>query len=336
MGRSSYDYQGGLKPGQLVVVEGLETLSRQLQSKVGSAVTDRVMSREAFAQLVSGTDIGSLTPNEIDTLLRFLSRDNRALTYDAHTVKFRAPSSEHPEPITQEDSTIASIRSLIASLESQISSLTSRVTALQNTAQDAVQSKNKHAAMSALRSKKLAERNLQQRADTLNQLEEVYAKIEQAADQVQIMEVMQSSAQTLKSLNSRVGGVDRVDEIMDDLRTQMGQVDEVGQVISEPLDGQAVLDEGELDDEFEALEREERDRKEELKAEATRAKLAALEDAEKAVKQTASEASDKKVQDDALEAELSSSSQKLRGLHLDDGQEHEETQRHEGTQLLAE
>jgi len=333
MSRGSYDQDGGLKHGQLVILEGLERLTTQLQSKIGQAVTDRVMSREAFAQLIADTQIGALSPAEVDILLRFLSRDKQVLTYDAHTVKFKAPSSESPEPITQEDSTIASIKSLIASLNSQISSLASKVTALQETAQAAVKSKNKHAALSALRSKKLAKQTLKQRADTLNQLEAVYARIEQAADQIQIMQVMQSSAETLKSLNKRVGGVDKVDEIMDDLREQMGQVDEVGQVIAEPLDGKTVLDEAELDDEFEALEKEEQAKKDDQIAEDTRVRLAELEKAEKAAKQRAVEAADKKAQDDALEADLSSSSQKLKETHLDDRQNDAEALHEGGTQL---
>ena len=318
MSRGSYDQDGGLKQGQLVVLEGLERLTTQLQSKIGQAVTDRVMSREAFTRLVADTHIGALSPTEAEILLRFLSRDKQVLTYDAHTVKFKAPSSETPEPITQEDSAIASIKSLIASLNSQILSLGSRVTGLQETAQAAVQSKNKHAALSALRSKKLAEQTLKQRADTLNQLEEVYARMEQAADQVQIMQVMQSSAETLRSLNKRVGGVDRVDEIMDDLREQMGQVDEVGQVIAEPLDGKTGLDEAELDDEFEALEKEEQAKEDDRTAEDTRARLAELEKAEKLAQQQALEAADKKAQDDVLEADLSGSLQKLKETHLDD------------------
>jgi len=318
MSRGSYDQDGGLKQGQLVVLEGLERLTSQLQSKIGQAVTDRVMSREAFTRLVADTQIGALSPTEAEILLRFLSRDKQVLTYDAHTVKFKAPSSETPEPITQEDSAIASIKSLIASLNSQILSLGSRVTGLQETAQAAVQSKNKHAALSALRSKKLAEQTLKQRADTLNQLEEVYARMEQAADQVQIMQVMQSSAETLRSLNKRVGGIDRVDEIMDDLREQMGQVDEVGQVIAEPLDGKTGLDEAELDDEFEALEKEEQAKEDDRTAEDTRARLAELEKAEKLAQQQALEAADKKAQDDVLEADLSGSLQKLKETHLDD------------------
>jgi len=336
MSRGSYDQEGGIRQGQLVVVVGLENLATHLQASIGPAVTDRIMAREAFAQLVSRSDIGSLTTNELDLLLRFLARDKRMLTYNADTVKFKAPTSERPEAISQEDSTIASIKSLIASLEVQISSLTSKVTALQNTAQAAVQSKNRHAALSALRSKKLAEANLQQRVGTLSQLEEVYAKIQQAVDQVQMVRVMQSSAETLKSLNRRVGGVDKVDEIMDDLRTQMGQVDDVRQIIAEPLDGKAVLDENELDDEFEALEKEEQARIGDVKADETRARLAELANAENVAKQKTADEANKKAQDDALEAELSSSAQKLEQIHLDDGSIHDNTWRKAGTQLPAE
>ncbi len=332
--RGSYDQDGRLKQGQLVVMEGLEDLTRQLQMKIGQAVTDRVMSREAFAQLIADTDVGTISAAEVEVLLRFLSRDKLIVAYDGHTVKFKPPSSERPEPITQEDSTVAAIKSLIGSLESQITSLTSRITALQSTAQAAVQSKNKHAALSALRSKKLVERNLQQRTDTLTQLEEVYAKIEQAVDQVQIMQVMQSSAEALKSLNKRVGGVDRVDEIMDDLRVQMGQVDDVGQVISEPLDAKAVLDETDIDNKLEALEKEEQVKKEERVAEDTRARLDELEHAQKTAQRRAAETADDKAQDDALEADLSSSSQKLTRMVLDDGQQDDEIQRKEVAQLV--
>ena len=322
MNSGSYDYAGGLRQGQLVLVEGLEQLAKQiltLQSKSAQAVTDRIMSREAFALKISQTEIGSLSTEEIELLLRFLSRDKQLVSYDAHTVKFKAPSSHLPEPITQEDSSIASIKALIASLESQISALTSRVATLQTTAQNAVQSKDKHGALSALRSKRLAKRNLQQRTDTLNQLEEVWTKIEQAVDHVQVMQVMQSSAETLKSLNKRVGGVDRVDAIVDDLREQMGQVDEVSQIIQEPLDGKAIVDEAEIDDELAAMEKEESVKKEELESEATKARLAELEQPENVAKETVAQVAEERTQDDPVEQDLENSSQKLEKVHLNDG-----------------
>lgn len=325
----SYDMNGHLRQGSFVLVEGLEQMSKQLvalQTKKGSAVTDRVMSKEIFAEEVAHTEVGTLSSNEIELLLRYLSRDKELLSYDANTVKFKPTSAEHPEPITQEDSTIASIKSLITSLDSQISSLNSRIASLQLAAKSAVEAKNKNAALSALRSKKLAESNLQSRTETLHKLEEVYNKIEQAVDQVQMMQVMQASTATLKSLNKRIGGVENVDTIMDDLREQMDKVDEVGQVIQEPLRGDAVLNEAEVDDEFEAMEKEEAARKEELQSAATKARLGELEILENAQKQTereregstASRGKDIATDHDDIDAEILSASQKLKQMQIRD------------------
>lgn len=316
--RPSYDQAGRLRPGQLVLVEALEELTKQvlaLQQKRGYAVTDRVMTRDAFSELVAQTEIGSLSREEIQAFLKFLSRDKQLVAYDSQTIKFKATSAAHPEALTEEDATIASMKALISSLESQISSLTARVANLQSTAQAAVQNKNKAAALSALRSRKLAERNLQSRIDTMHQLEEVYTKIEQAVDQVQIMQVMQSSADTLRSLNKRVGGVEKVDSAMDDLREQMGVVNDVGQILQEPLDDKAVVDETEIDNELEAMEKEEATKEEELQTLATRARLAELESAEAAARAGARKIEATESPEDA---ELESSSQRLERIRLED------------------
>jgi charged multivesicular body protein 7 len=153
-------------------------------------------------------------------------------------------------------------------------------------ARNAVASKQLTTAKSALRSKKLADTKLQQRNATLASLEEVYAKIEQAADQVEIVRVMEASSQTLKSLNKQTGGVEKVQDVMDGLRHEMMNADEIGQTINEVSAGE--IDEGEVDDELAALEnvekekqeeaeRKERDRKEAIDAEGTRLKLAELD-----------------------------------------------------------
>ena len=138
---------------------------------------------------------------------------------------------------------------------------------LSATARQAVKNSNRVSAQSALKSKKIAESTLSHRSATLHQLEEVYAKLEQAVDQVEVVRVMEASATTLKSLNKQIGGVERVEDVIEDLREEMGKVDEVSGVIKEPLNDQAVIDEGELDDELEALEREEKDKQEEKQAE---------------------------------------------------------------------
>lgn len=115
-------------------------------------------------------------------------------------------------------------------------------------------------AKTVLRQKKLAETRLAQRAATLTQVEEVYAKIEQAADQVELVRVMEASGQTLRALNRKVGGVEGVQDVMEGLREAMGDVEEVSRVVGGV--GVEGVDEGEVEEELEGLERGERERQE--------------------------------------------------------------------------
>jgi charged multivesicular body protein 7 len=86
---------------------------------------------------------------------------------------------------------------------------------------------------------------LQQRSDTLHQLEEVFIRIEQAVDQVEIVKVMDASASVMKDLNKKIGGIEGVENVVERLQAEMGEVDEVGKVLEEPLNGGVVVDEGE-------------------------------------------------------------------------------------------
>ena len=153
-------------------------------------------------------------------------------------------------------------------------------------AKTALNNKTRISALSALRSKKLAEQNLKQRLDTLAQLEEVYSKIEQAADQVEIVRVMEASAGVLRGLRAQTGGIENVEDIVDELREEMSKVDEVGSVINAIG---ADIDDAAIDEELEAMEIRERLAKEEQEAELTRQKLAVeLDRAEGAVNMGAS------------------------------------------------
>lgn len=230
----------------------------------------------------------TLSNNDLSVLLTHLARDRSAIAFSpaSHTVKFKSPSEQEPSPITPEDANIASIRALIASIEPQIQQLTARLSELETAAKEAVAKKNLIAARSALRSKKLTDTKLQQRISTLTQLEDVYAKIEQAADQVEMVRIMEMSSQTLGSLNKKTGGVERVQDVMEELRSQMLDVDDVTTVINEESAGK--IDEGEVEDELEAMEnvekekveaaeRKAREAKEAKEAEETKRRLAELD-----------------------------------------------------------
>ena len=131
------------------------------------------------------------------------------------TIKFKG-TSDSSISITQEDRTIASLKTLIGNLRTQVANLDDKINELGIAIQNAVNNKNRILALSTLRSKKLAERNLKQRSDTLIQLEDVYTKIEKAAEQVDIVQVMEASTGILRALRAQVGGVDKVADVLEE------------------------------------------------------------------------------------------------------------------------
>lgn len=244
-----------------------------------------------------------LSDMDMEVLLKFMSRDQGILLYDGKTIKIQTPSS--PETtITAEDETIASLKELTEYLEHQTSVLEKKIDELTITAKEAVAKKNRVSALAALKSKKLAETSLQTRFATLNQLEAVSAKIEQASDNVQLVKVMGASADVLQGLHAQVGGAEGVEEVVDRMREQMAQADEVSSILNE---SGPVVDQGELDDELDTML--EQERKEEEAVE--RAKREADE------KKEAQETARRLAELDALQ----SSTEKMRNQVQDEGED---------------
>ncbi|EMC91959.1 hypothetical protein BAUCODRAFT_98506 [Baudoinia panamericana UAMH 10762] len=257
-----------LVTGNSVIMANVEAAARQILDDVSKNTTSnasRIFSRELFMPSFAaavGTDAMSTT--DMSVLIVHLARDHAAVAYDAKsgTIKFRAPSETAAPTIEQEDISIASLRTLVASLESQTQTLTQRVSELDAKAREAVAKKQLVSAKTALRQKKSAETQLRQRTATLAQLEDVYVKVEQAADQVEIVRVMEASSQTLRSLNRKTGGVEKVQDVMEGLREEMMNADEIQQAIADASAG--TVDEGEVDDELEALESAEKQKVDEV------------------------------------------------------------------------
>lgn len=194
--------------------------------------------------------------------------------------------------------------------------------------------KNRVVALSALRAKKMAENNLKQRTDTLLQLEEVYMKLEQAADHIDIVRVMEASAVALRSINGQVGGVE-VEDIVEELREEMGKVDEVGNVINGV--GEAV-DEGELDDILAAMEKQEQEAHDAKEAEATRQKLAEIERFEKSAIEVEAQRKNEKEQVTAADddSDLEDSIGKFSHMSIEDNSKGENTKTKISEQVTAE
>lgn len=187
----------------------------------------------------------------------------------------------------------------------------SKITELTQSAKTALTNKNRISALSAVRSKKLIEHNLSQRLSTLAQLEEVYFKIEGAAGQVEIVQVMEASTGVLRGLHAQIGGAERVEDVVETLREEMAKVDEVGSIINE---AGPVIDEGEIDDELEAMEKSDQEAKEEREAEETRQRLAELD----SIKQASDEAARRAQKTKDVDSELAESIGRLSNMSVED------------------
>lgn len=249
--------------GNYVVMKNVETASRELGERIAEKAPryDRVFTKGQFQALVTSVlaEEQRLSDTDTDVLLKFLSRDKDMIEYDGKTIRIRG--SGEARGITEEDSSIASIKELASNLEHQINLLNGRIDELDQEARNAVLRKNRVAALAALKSKKRAESSLSTRYATLHQLEEVASKLQQASDQVQLVKVMESSANALESLNTQIGSADKVENTMDRLRDQMSATDEITAILAEPTG--MVVDEEEIDEELEAMEREQKKEEEE-------------------------------------------------------------------------
>lgn len=254
-----------LPGGQFVVVANVEAASKAVLEQTAGLTSrfERTFSKIQFqAEFKDSILKGQqLSETDMEVLLRFMSRDQGVIVYDGKTVKIRNPD-DRESTITEEDETIASLRELAEYLSHQTTVLNNKIEELTTTAKDAVARKNRVTAMAALKSKKRAETSLQQRYATLGQIEEVSAKIEQASDNVQLVKVMGASTEVLKILNAQVGGAERVEEVVDHMREQIGQADEINNILAEQG---PVVDEDELDDELEAMLLEQTGKEDELK-----------------------------------------------------------------------
>jgi charged multivesicular body protein 7 len=267
--------------GNYVVVKNVEVAADEILKKMKehTSTADRVLSKADFLKRFSTTlnPASPLTKNDLDILLVHLARDKQAISYNVQTIKFNPEHEAIPTPITSDDEAIANLRDTLANINAQILSLMEKIAAADAAVREAISGKQMVRAKAALRSKKLAETALAQRSDVALQLENVYHQLQSAADQVEIVEAMRAGADALKNLNEKVGGTEGVQGVVDAVNEQMATTEEITNIINET---DQPLDEGEIDDEFEALEKAEKEKMEREEAAKTAARLAELAEVE--------------------------------------------------------
>ena len=244
--------------GPLVIRESLEAGAVAFAEAVADRTTrfERTFTKAHFQAVFAASLLPSqrLSAADVDVLLCFLSRDKGIVKYDGNVVRINQPGE--PSILSDDDKAIASLKELTFNLQHQVGLLSSRIDELTQAAKEAVVRKNRVSALAALKSKKIADSSLANRYASLNKLEEVVSKIEQAVDNVQLVKIMETSTLVLAGLNKQLGTAERVDGIMDGIREQMASTDEIAAILAESSG--IPVDEAEIDEELEALENKEK------------------------------------------------------------------------------
>lgn len=120
--------------------------------------------------------------------------------------------------------------------------------------------RNKRAALMALKRKKKYEKQLQQIDGTLSTIEFQREALESAGTNTEVLKAMEYAAKALKGAHASMD-VDQVHDIMDEVAEQHEVADEIANAISNPVGFNNDLDEDELEAELEELEQEALDEK---------------------------------------------------------------------------
>ncbi|XP_055343759.1 charged multivesicular body protein 4b-like [Paramacrobiotus metropolitanus] len=119
--------------------------------------------------------------------------------------------------------------------------------------------KNKRAAIAALKRKKRYEKQLQQIDGTLSTIEFQREALENANTNTEVLKIMGVAAKALKSAHQNMD-VDQVHDLMDEVAEQQEIANEISEAISHPVGFGNDVDEAELEAELEELEQEELDK----------------------------------------------------------------------------
>ncbi|KAM0749871.1 Snf7-domain-containing protein [Meredithblackwellia eburnea MCA 4105] len=115
---------------------------------------------------------------------------------------------------------------------------------------------NKRVAMQALRQKKVYENELESIAGRKLTLETQVNAIESANMNKETLQAIKKGSEVLKGIHGSLT-VDKVDNVMDDVRTQLELTNEINEAISNPAAMGIDVDSTELEDELAELEQEE-------------------------------------------------------------------------------
>ena len=124
-----------------------------------------------------------------------------------------------------------------------------------NNAKLCISNKNKSKALIHLRRKKLLEKQINNLYGQIMNLEQQCISLEGLKMNQQVVNTMKTTSNTMKELNKSMD-VDKVDNIMSDIQDNIDDIEEVNQMLSNPIGDATTFDDDELLAELDEMESE--------------------------------------------------------------------------------
>jgi charged multivesicular body protein 4A/B len=159
-------------------------------------------------------------------------------------------STNHSNKKLNTNAVLHKNKKTVETLEKRIAHLEQKIKNEVKLAKIKIKNNNKQKALLNLKKKKMYQKQIENLTAQMFNLEQQSIVLEGSILNNQIFDTMNTSKNTLKRVNKNVN-VDTVEDLMDNLNTQMSEVEEVNQVLSQPIDNDE-YDEDELLKELES------------------------------------------------------------------------------------
>lgn len=240
-----------------VIIKHVEVAANAFLSLVQerTVYSEHIYSLDVLVTCFSDKILSPRILSELDMkiMIYYLSKHKRevSISTDGQVVKLKNKGDAYAVDITETDILISNLKTLLNHLQRLTQTLTKNIIHLDESIKNAIKSKNKTLAMFQLRSKKISECTLNKRLQTLEQIEEMLSKIDEATIHVGILNSMKGGAEVLQCLMKTIGGIENVENIMEKAKTLSSEVDDIGNMLGEINLND--INDIEIEQEFEAL-----------------------------------------------------------------------------------
>ena len=161
-------------------------------------------------------------------------------------------------PKADTGSAVIKMKEHIQSMEKRGTYIEKKIADQLEVAKERTRKKDKRGALMALKKKKLFETERNNLQNSQFQLEQQIMTMEGARTNMETVKAMKQGATAMQNMQAEIGGVESIDDTMDDVREQMDLANEIAEAVSTGM-GNDFEDDEDIEAEWDALQQEDTD-----------------------------------------------------------------------------